>query len=217
VPGDRPRGKYRRPSADRDRLRRLLAWGGVVGPAGFVAAWAGSGAVTQGYSPVRDAISRLAATGAPTRVPMTAGFVCFGLAVPAYASALRDRVPGRAWVAAATTGVATLGVAAFPLDRSATTDAIHGGFATVGYASLALTPVLAARSLEVSGHRKSAAASAVAGMLCGAALAATVLGPAHGLFQRAGLTIGDLWLAVSALVILQGRWSGPVPLVTRKD
>jgi hypothetical protein len=42
-------------------------------------------------------------------------------------------------------------------------------------------------------------------VLSGACLAATVFGPAHGLFQRAGLTLGDLWLAATAVAIIAGR------------
>lgn len=182
--------------------RRALAWGGVVGPAGFVTAWASAGALASGYSPVRDAISRLAAVHAPTRWLMTAGFVCFGVSVPAYSLALRDAIGGRAWLAGMVTGVATLGVAAVPLDASATTDLVHGGFASLGYASLALTPLLAAGRLAGRGYRGAAMASRVVGILSGAFLGATVLGSTPGLFQRAGLTLGDLWLAASAAAII---------------
>ena len=65
----------------------------MIGPAAFVTAWAANGAATKGYSPIDDAISRLAAVGTTTRPFMTAGFVCFGLAVPIYASALRRYLP----------------------------------------------------------------------------------------------------------------------------
>ena len=46
---------------------RRLALGGMVGPAAFVGAWAVLGARLPGYDPTQDAISRLAADGAPTR------------------------------------------------------------------------------------------------------------------------------------------------------
>src|SRR4029077_17072240 len=102
--------------------------------------------------PVEDAISRLAAIHAPTRWLMTAGFVCFGVAVPVYALALGDAIRGGAWLAAIVTGLATLGVAAVPLDVSKTTDLVHGGFASVGYAALALTPLMAAGPLAARGY-----------------------------------------------------------------
>ena len=183
--------------------RRALAWGGVVGPVAFVTAWATAGAMTSGYSPVEEAISRLAAAHAPTRSLMTAGFVCFGVAVPLYGLALRDALGGRAWHAATITGLATLGVAAVPLGLSTTADLIHGGFASVGYASLALTPLLAAAPLAARGRRRAAACSRVVGVLSAACLAATVFGSADGLFQRAGLTLGDAWLAATAAAILR--------------
>lgn len=185
------------------RRRPALAWGGVMGPAAFVAAWATAGAVTHGYSPVEEAISRLAAVHAPTRWLMTAGFVCFGMAVPAYGVALRESLGGKAWVAATVTGCATLGAATFPLDRSPTTDNIHGILAAVGYVSLALTPLLAAQTLAARGHARAAAASRVVGALSAACLVAAAPGPAHGLFQRLGLTVGDGWLVASAAAMLR--------------
>lgn len=55
----------------------LLA--GIAGPVAFIGAWVSAGLVTEGYSPVSDTISRLAAQGAPTRPLMTAAPVAFGL------------------------------------------------------------------------------------------------------------------------------------------
>jgi hypothetical membrane protein len=193
------------------RRRRALAWSGIAGPLGFVSAWATAGALTRGYSPVEDAISRLAAVHAETRWLMTGGFVWFGVAVPVYSLALRDALGGRAWLAAMGTGLATLGVAAVPLDASTTTDLVHGGFATVGYATLALTPLAAASSLSTRGHHRAAAVSRVVGVLTAACLAATVIGPAHGLLQRAGLTLGDAWLAGSAVALIRGIVEAPAP------
>ncbi len=188
--------------------RRVLALGGVVGPASFVTAWTVSGLHYDGYSAIDGFISDLAALGSPTRVGMTAGFVAFGVGVPLYAAAMRDALPGRAWIAAAVTGVTTLGVALFPLGGSDLQKTGHAVFAGLGYATLALTPLLAPRPLAAAGHRRAAAASVVAGVVSGACLAATTLGPAHGLFQRFGLTVIDIWIATSAVAILRGRCSG---------
>jgi hypothetical protein len=183
--------------------RRLTALGGVVGPAGFVAAWAVGGAVARNYSPVDDAISRLAAVDASTRALMTTGFVTFGVGVPLYGLALRERLPGPAWTSAVATGLATLGVAAFPLDRSSTVDLVHGAFASAGYVTLAGVPLLAAAPLRRKGFRRGAAASLAVGAASGVCLIATLAGERHGLFQRAGLTIGDAWLVASALWLLR--------------
>jgi hypothetical protein len=60
--------------------------------------------------------------------------------------------------------------------------------------------MLALRPLIETGHCRVAALSAgVAGVAAGC-LAATLLGPAHGLFQRSGLTLVDLWLMAGALI-----------------
>lgn len=185
------------------------AWGGIVGPIAFVSAWLGCGASRRAYSPVDDAISQLAAVGASTRPLMTAGLVVYGLGVALYAIALRAALPGPAWGAALATGLAALGVAAFPLDASSLIDAFHGGSATVGYLTLAATPLLAARPLAASGHRRAAAASIVTGLAAGLCLAATLVGGAPGLAQRVGLTLGDAWLVASAAWMLSGGRAGP--------
>lgn len=180
---------------------RVAAAAGIVGPGAFIAAWAVLGNRAPNYSPAHDAISRLAASGAPTRGAMTAGLVAFGTGVPLSAIALRSTLPGRAWVLATVTGLATLGVAATPLG-SPGRDVAHGAFATVGYASLAALPLAAARPLALQGRRHWAALSRVAGVVSGLCLLATVPGPAHGLFQRAGLTVADIWLMATAADIL---------------
>ncbi len=182
-----------------------MAIGGVAGPAAFIGAWVTGAARTAGYSPINDAISRLAAVHAPTRVLMTGGFVGLTLGVGAFAVALKDRLPGNAWLAAATTASATLAVAALPLDHSPTVDLLHGAAATIGYISLASTPFLAAKPLASLGYARIANASrAVAGFsaLC---LAGTVAGPAHGLLQRSGLTASDAWIVLCALAMLGGK------------
>ena len=183
--------------------RRLLAAGGIVGPAGFIAAWSILGATADNYSPTQDAISRLAAVRAPTRAGMTAGFVVFGVGVPLYAAALKNELGGHAWKAAAATGIATLGVAAFPLDESAAVDVAHGVAATIGYATLAATPWLAARPLENKNEHTYATISRIVAIASAAALAATALGPSHGLFQRLGLTIGDAWIVTNAIRLMR--------------
>lgn len=185
---------------------RLLGLGGVIGPAAFVTAWAVLGARKSGYNPVTDHISRLAADGVSERGAMSLGFIAFGLAVPAYGLALRRSVEGPAWVAAVVTGFATLGVAAFPLDGPAG-DTPHAIAAGIGYASLAATPLLAARPLSRAGKPGWARASVAAGVASGACLAATMAGPATGLFQRTGLGFGDLWLAATGLAIAAGHLS----------
>jgi len=158
----------------------------------------------RGLSPVDGGISQLAAVGAPTRPLMTAGFVGFGVGVPIYAAALRGSVPGSSWKTAVGTGLATLGVAAFPLDPSSTTAVVHRRCPVLAYVTLAATPLLAARPLAAAGHRRAATASVATGVASGLCLGASVLGPAEGLLQRVGLRLGDACLVASAVWMLSG-------------
>jgi hypothetical membrane protein len=177
------------------RSARLLALGGVVGPAAFVAAWSILGATRAGYDPVRDPISRLAEEGASTRAAMTAGFLVFGMGVPLFGIALRRRLGGHAGTAAIATGLATIGVAAFPLGPGTDTD--HAVAATAGYVTLAAVPLLAAGRLRGAPR----AASLVTGLVSAACLVATTFVPTVGLFQRIGLTVVDAWIVVAAVAL----------------
>jgi hypothetical membrane protein len=195
---------------------RLLAAAGVIGPCVFIADWAILGAHAKNYSPVSDAISELARMHAPTRPAMTAGFLVFGAALPTYAVALRQALPGQAWKFAAANGVATLGVAAFSLGTPTSGD-IHGAFAGLAYASLAATPIAASVALRRRCHDKLAWTSITTGLAVGTALVVSVLGPTHvhGLFQRIGLTLGDVWLITSAVSMMRTLPSStPQPAVS---
>ena len=177
-----------------------------MGPIAFVAAWAVLGRRAPDYSPVDDAISRLAASGAEDRIAMTAGMVAFGVGVPMYGLALRAALRGPAWAFATTSGLATLGVAAFPLGSPAR-DATHGVFAGLAYASLAATPLAAAAPLARAGESHWARWSVAVGVVSAVSLAATVLGPASGLLQRVGLTVTDGWIVATSIGII--RRNGP--------
>ncbi|MET0458597.1 MAG: DUF998 domain-containing protein [Ilumatobacteraceae bacterium] len=183
---------------------RLAATGGLAGPLLFAGSWILGSAITPGYSVVDDPISRLAAVGADTRTLMTAGFIGFGLGLPLYAVALRRTVGGPAWMAAAATGLATLAVAALPLDHSTPVDGWHGVAAGFGYVTLAATPLLAVRPLWRRGHRRLARLGGAAAAVSGAALLASTRLPT-GAFQRLGLSTADLWVATSALAVITGR------------
>jgi hypothetical protein len=191
------------PQDGRDRrATRLLAIGGVLGPVAFVTTWALAGSATAGYSPVNDAISDLAATHAPARVAMTLGFVAFAAGVIPFGFALRGAGAGPAWMPAVATASFTLAVAAVPLGAPVR-DVVHGTFASLGYVTLVAVPVLASRPLARAGRAGWVLYSRATGVLAGVCLAASALGPAHGLFQRIGLTAGDAWLvAIASQVVL---------------
>jgi hypothetical membrane protein len=186
-----------------------LAWGGVVGPAVFVGAWAICGATTAGYSAVNDAISDLARVGAPTRLVMTAGFLVDGFGLIAFGLALRQTLEGRAWMAAVATGACTIGVAATPLGGWSG-DAVHATFAGLGYAAIVAIPILAAAPIAQTGRVGWARASVLTGSISAISLLLSTLGPAHGLFQRLGLTIGDAWIVATALSLIATMKAPPV-------
>lgn len=185
---------------------RLAALGGLLGPAAFISAWLVAGAITDlTYSPISETISRLAAVTADTRAPMVAGLIAFGVFVPAYGWSLRRVIGGGAPLTAAITGFASFGIAATPLDHSTAVDALHRGFAVVGYVSLVLTPLLAAGPLEAAGYRRLARAARICGWFSAVCLVASLAPIADGLFQRLGLTATDLWLAASGVAIATGQ------------
>jgi hypothetical membrane protein len=178
--------------------RRALA--GAAGPAAFIATWAVLGANTKGYSPVRDPISRLAAAGTRTQPAMTAGLVALGVGVASYSGELRRALPGPAGTAALVTAVASIGIAATPMD-SAIGGTPHVVAAGLTYASLAVTPLLASRALAEK-HRGLATVSVAAGLAAATCLAMSVTTKTRtGLWQRLGLTIGHSWVVGSALLI----------------
>lgn len=190
-------------TADSDATVRLLAFGGLVGPVAFVGSWAVAGVTTAHYSAIDNAISDLAAVDAPTRVAMTIGFVVFGVGVIAFGFALRAVLPGRAWMAAVATAACTLGVAATPLGGWSG-DAAHATFAGLGYATLVALPLLAAGPLARAGHSAWARLSILTGAFSATCLAASTLGPLHGLWQRLGLIAGDVWIVATASAIVAG-------------
>lgn len=169
--------------------------GGVAGPVAFVASWALLGAGADGYDPTRDAISRLAALGAPTRPGMTAGLVALGAGMTLYGIALR---PQRPWALPAVNGLTALAVAALPL--GGTHDTLHGAAAALGYVTLAAIPVV------VGGRRPVAVATSVASA---ALLLASVLVDRTGLYQRLGLTVAHMWVVVSALRLARVELAAP--------
>ena len=142
---------------------------------------------SSGYSPIDDPISRLAEVGTSTRPLMTAGFVTFGVAVPAFALTDRHALGAPATAALVVAGLGTLGVAATPL-HPVDDVPLHAVAAIAGYVGLAAAPMLSRSDRSVP--------LGVVSALC---LAATGLGPAHGLLQRTGLTIVDAWIVRRAL------------------
>lgn len=174
----------------------------MLGPLGFVTAWAALGATAERYDPTRDAISRLAALGAPTRPAMTAGLVALGSGMALYGVSLR---PAPVWMLPVANGLTALAVAALPLGGAY--DRAHGVAAGLGYVTLAAIPAVAGRNLRPAWAWLSAATGAVSG-LC---LLTSILVPRDGLFQRLGLTVAHVWVVVNAVGLLRFPPSSTTP------
>jgi hypothetical membrane protein len=175
-----------------------MALGGVAGPLVFVGTWALAGVTIDGYSPVNDAISDLAAAGTSTHAAMTAGFVVFGLGLIAFGLALRVALDRRAGSAGVATGVCTLGVAATPLGGWSG-DTLHAIFAILGYLTIVALPLLASKPFADRGRRGWMVAAQLIAAVSALLLASSAVGPAHGLCQRLGLTVADIWVVATAL------------------
>ena len=149
------------------------------------------GAGAEDYDPTRQAISRLAGAGAPTRVTMTAGLVALAAGMVLFGLLLRPRP---VWLLPVANGMTALAVAALPLGHGY--DTAHGVTAALGYVTLAAIPVVVGRRTPVT------VAASLVSALC---LLTSVLVTWDGLFQRAGLTVAHLWVMVSALRLVAPR------------
>jgi hypothetical membrane protein len=115
-----------------------------LAPVLFLGGTAIAGLAWPAYHPVSQTISELAAGDAPTRVFMTIVFVLTALCHVVTGVFTRGvGLPGR--VALVLAGVATLGVAVFPLPSVAGTSVQHRVAAIIGFVLLAIWPVLGMR------------------------------------------------------------------------
>ena len=140
--------------------KRHGAWFGLAGPTIFIGGWLTAGALRPDYSPINDAISQLARLGAPNRAVMTSAFIGFGLSLPIFGQALAEALDDGKGVeyAAALAGLATLGVAAFPLAARSggREDLLHTIWAVAGYVGTASAPLIASRAF-FRHHQRAAA------------------------------------------------------------
>lgn len=174
---------------------KSFAVGGILGPASFFLGWLLLGMTIDSYDPVSTAISELARTGRITAPAMTVAFLGFSLGLTGLAVATRK--DPRTYIAIVVAVIGSTGVALAPLG---TADTAHFAFAALSYVALAVLPILAARHF---GGRRSTAM----GVLVGLCLIFSVVGPAsvHGLFQRTGLSIADLWLVAFSMSVLRAQ------------
>lgn len=138
---------------------------------------------------------------------MTMALLGYALGIGLWAGELEERLARPVAVAAGLNVVGTLAIAATPLD-SALGGVPHAAAAGLSYTSLGAIPLLAAGPLSREGHRRAARSSVIAGTATLAALALSAFrAEGTGLWQRIGLTIGDLWLVGTAVWML--RRPGP--------
>lgn len=200
------------------RLIARLALAGALGVVAYVAAWAVAGSLIDGYSPTRDAISETFAIGAPAvpRTLMTVVLGVTGVLLVVFGWVLERGLPGEglgAPVAAALSGVGTIGAAVFPCTAGCPgfgttfTDSAHTVVAGAGYVALVLAPLLAARRVQPHAPRLAAVSYAIGGFaLAGFILRNVGFADAYGgLQQRLFNTAADLWLLLAAAWIVRRR------------
>ena len=179
-------------------VERVLSAGMIVGPTAFISSWVLSGTLTPGYSPTRDHISDLAAVEAPTRALMNLGFTAFAVSIAAATvPAYRHLGTPTAVVFGANVAV-TVGIMLAPLGASPEGDRAHAVVAGLGYLVLAATAPSAARTLAKRSRRLGVASVAV-GAVSLACLGLSVVRPEAGFWQRAGITVTDVWLIAMGL------------------
>ena len=182
---------------------RILSAGLIIGPTAFVGSWLLSGALTNGYSPIRDHISDLAAAGAPTQTLMNVGFTAFAVSIGA-ATVPAARLFGTPTAVVFGANVlVTVGIMLAPLGRSPEGDRAHAVVAGLGYLILAATAPSAARTLAKRSRRLGLASLAVGAtsLVC---LGLSLVRPESGFWQRAGITTTDAWLIAIGLGAVAG-------------
>jgi len=113
----------------------------AVAPVAMIGGWTLAASRQSAFDPVLETISALAATTASAPWIMTAGLALTGLAHVGVAATVRG-FPRAARLVHAVGGLATVAVAALPVDAE---PRAHGIAAGIGFGALALWPALAAR------------------------------------------------------------------------
>ncbi|MCA1781502.1 MAG: DUF998 domain-containing protein [Dermatophilaceae bacterium] len=159
------------------------------------------------FSPVRESISALAATGTPHRWAMTTALVLTGVmhVITAWCLPGMHR-SGRLVLAAA--GVATVGVAAVPLPARGESSLAHTAVAVLSFVLLAAWPAPATHS---GGrgllHPRVARIAAVVLLLLVASMGLTLSGSVFGLHERIVAALLALWpFATAAVAWWRAGW-----------
>ncbi|MBX9243513.1 DUF998 domain-containing protein [Actinotalea ferrariae] len=187
----------------------------AAAPVAMIGGWTLAAAAQERFDPVRETISALAATDATAPWIMTAGLAGTGLAHLVTAAGLRAaRRPGR--VLHAVGGLATLAVAALPVDVASRA---HGVAAGIAFVALSLWPAFAWRR----GERVPVVLRPVVGLAAAVVLLALLVlfvlelqgltpdgGAATGATERWLAGAQALWPLAVVLGLRRTRRSGPL-------
>jgi hypothetical membrane protein len=162
-----------------------------------------------GFDPISRTISALAALGATDRWLMTAALGGVGVSYAVTALGLRDAaLPGR--VVLGCGGLATVGVAAFPLSDSGESVA-HTVAASIAFVSVAAWPAVGGRrGTGVAAGLRRPVARVAAAVLLGLVgwFAVELNGPRTGLAERVAAGAQALWPLAVVLTDRRTRPSG---------
>lgn len=198
--------------------RRPALVSSALAPVFFIGGTLVAEALWPEFDPVQQTISELAAGDAPTRVFMTIMFALTGLShLVTSVFAVGIGRPGR--IALGLAGLATLGVAAFPLPTIATSSTAHTLAAMAGFVQLAVWPVLGMRRSRdypwLIRPLGAVLGTVLMGGLCFWFLSVWTSDDvvALGVSERAAANLESLWplFVVIALAARQRRAPAPAP------
>lgn len=182
----------------------------TAAPALLIGGWTAAAArQPDGFDPVSQTISALAARGAGDRWLMTAALGAVGISYAVTALGLRDAaLPGR--VVLGFGGLATVGVAAFPLSESGESVA-HTVAACIAFVSVAAWPSVAGRrGPGVPAGLRRPVTRVAATVLLGLVgwFAVELNGPRTGLAERVAAGAQALWPLAVVLTVRRAERSG---------
>ena len=189
---------------------RLALTSATIGAVSLIGGWSLAASVQpDGYSATRDSISALAGHEAAQRWVMTAALVITGLAHVVTALNLPSLGRhGRTLLALA--GVATLGVAAVPLEGPSEPSALHTVIAAMSFLLLALWPAFSTSPMPWRAIHRAYAVAAVAAVATLGAVAAGWIALPFGLVERlvAALLVLTPWFSAVTAWWLAGHRIG---------
>jgi len=204
------------------RLDRLGAWGGVVGPLVFTAAWVVS-SLRQDQPAAQIQLSGLAAENARDPQVMIAGFAVLGVCSAGFGAALRRsaslRKSAGPWLVIVS-GAATVAAGAFRRDRMLLSgpgfvgeswhNQVHDVVSAIAYAGMLTAPLVLVRRFRANPRWAAVTCPVQVLVLASAATLAVfwsgTAAPWDGILQRAAVSLA---LAAEALLatrlLLDGR------------